>query len=1007
MKRICFDIETNGLLDQWLDYSEYPFKFKEGFKIHCLCAKDIDTGEVYEYWGDTIKDIPKLFEDVNYVVAHNGIGFDLRVLQVYFGMDFNVGPDTLLGHECFINDTLVLSRLLNPDRKGGHSLKAWGKRTGVYKGDYSESTNWQTFDEDMLAYCHQDVEANIATFKALNQEMGDWDWSDAYELEKATQFITSIQEHYGFYFDTDLAQQNVEELTKWLSEIEEKVEPQLPSKPMGKTALKAYTPPKTQFKKDGKPNAHILKFVEKHGGEWLDERSFKAYGKVFKLPVTEPILTTEPMSLSNQQDLKKWLVSVGWNPRVWAETDLTIHTQKKFKLSREDYVKKVTKYVEETLGSPYEKYRCERLGCKPYELKAKLLKHDTKRPLKAYTSPKYTINQDKDIDPALTKLGDKYGFILDVVKWLTYRHRRNSILSDNGTGFLTAAREDHRIATPANTCGASTGRYQHKSVCNIPRVTSLYGENMRKQFCCNPHNYQLGYDSAGLEARIEGHYTKQFPGGEEYSKALVADKPNDIHTVSAKRNGISRDEQKTLKYSCVPVDNTRVLTTQGWKSYDQLSEGMEVISYSTEKGVLEKDTIQKVHFIPNSTVVDKGHARWSIESTLDHRWYGTQRHTTGKLEKTVRSFVEGFKTTQEINTEFSILNTAEYVEGDSEFSEDEVACLSWIVSDGHYHWSKDTKRTSSAGGAKRGVAGSIAQSESKFYKEVEEVLERVGASYTKSISEVCVYTLHASWLRPFLLKMMGGAYSPKEFDWEKWVLSLTPRLREVFLYHFWLAEGTTKGKSWEDTRKVINQKGGKLKDGVKLCAYLCGYNTTEAQWTLNLSKRSYTTCQRFKDNGTRDTDVFCITTSNSTFVIEQRGLITITGNCSYGAGYAKVASQMGWSMSRAKKVHDSFWETALPLKILKERVTQYWKTKGNQKFVLGLDGRKLWARSQHSILNLIFQSAGAVCCKRANKLHWDALKERGLLFDPFKDKSLEGKAMIMIFYHKLYCGFIG
>lgn len=1000
MKRICFDIETNGLLHDWLDYSNYPFKFKEGFVIHCLCAEDLDTQEKYEFYGESIKDIPKFFEDVNYVVAHNGIAFDLRVLQVYFGMDFNIGPDTLLGHDCFINDTLVLSRLLNPDRKSGHSLKAWGKRTGVYKGDYAESTDWSEFSKEMLEYCHQDVSANVATWKALEKEIGEWDWDDAYELEKATQYITSIQEHFGFYFDTDLAEKNVKELDEWLREIEESVEPQLPPKPMGKTAAKGFIPPKTQFLKNGKPSHYIKKFVEKHEGEWLEEKVFKAYGKVFKLPLPqEPILSEEPMKLSNQQDLKKWLVSAGWVPRVWAETDLTLHTQKKFKLSREDYLKKVSKYVEETLGSPYEKFRCDRIGCKPYELKTKLLKHDTKRPLKAYTSPKYTINQDKDVDPALIKLGDKYNFINDVVKWLTYRHRRNSILSENGTGFLTTVRDDHRIPTPANTCGASTGRYQHKGVANIPRTTSLYGEPMRKLFGCNPINFQVGYDAAGLEARVEGHYTIQFKGGEDYAKALVADKPNDIHTVSAKKNGISRDEQKTLKYSCLPIDNTEVLTPQGWKKYGQLQEGMEVISYNTETGVLEKDILHKLHYYPDATVVDKGHARWSLESTLDHRWYGSQRHTTGKLEKTVRSFVEGFKTTGELNTEFSILNSASYTGESCEFSEWEVACLSWIVSDGHYKWSKDTRLTSSAGGTKRGVVGSIAQSENKFYKEVEEVLHNVGASYTKSSSEVLVYTLHAKWLRPFLIKMMGGAYSLKEYDWEQWFLKLSPKLREVFLYHFWLAEGCTKGKSWEDTRKIINQKGGRLKDGVKLCAYLCGYNVTETQWTIGFSKRPHTTCQRFKDKGTRVTDVFCITTTNSTFVIKQGGILTITGNCSYGAQAPKIASQMGWSLPRAKKVFESFWETALPLKILKERVVKYWKVKGDSKYVLGLDNRKLWARSQHSILNLVFQSAGAVICKRTNKLHWDSLKELGVLFDPFTDSSFNGKAMIMIMYH--------
>jgi hypothetical protein len=53
-----------------------------------------------------------------------------------------------------------------------------------------------------------------------------------------------------------------------------------------------------------------------------------------------------------------------------------------------------------------------------------------------------------------------------------------------GKGFLAAERiaVDGRIPTPADTCGAGTSRFKHRLVANIPRVTSLYGKEMRGQF---------------------------------------------------------------------------------------------------------------------------------------------------------------------------------------------------------------------------------------------------------------------------------------------------------------------------------------------------------------------------------------------------------------------------------------------------------------------------------------------------------------------------------------------
>jgi DNA polymerase I-like protein with 3'-5' exonuclease and polymerase domains len=299
-----------------------------------------------------------------------------------------------------------------------------------------------------------------------------------------------------------------------------------------------------------------------------------------------------------------------------------------------------------------------------------MLTHDRTRPLKVFTSPKYTVNADKELCPSLIKLGEQVEFVKDIVLWLTYRHRRNSILGDSGKGFITAVRQNGRIGTPANSCGAATSRYKHSVVCNIPRVSSVYGKEIRSLFCCEEENYQVGYDFSGLEARIEGHYTKQFEGGEAYAELLVAEKPNDVHTVMAKLNIISRDEQKSLKY------------------------------------------------------------------------------------------------------------------------------------------------------------------------------------------------------------------------------------------------GLT-----------------------------------------------------------------------------------------YGAQIPKVAAMFGWSVNKAGNVFDSFWENASPLRDLKERVVSYWKIKGGKKFIKALDGRKLWVRSEHSILNMLFQSAGVICAKKANEFHWKELKKEGFLFDPFKDDSFQGKCFIQIHYH--------
>ena len=120
------------------------------------------------------------------------------------------------------------------------------------------------------------------------------------------------------------------------------------------------------------------------------------------------------------------------------------------------------------------------------------------------------------------------------------------------TGYLSQYREvDGRIPTPAIEIGASTNRYKHIGVANVPRLSSLYGENMRALFGAGKDFVQFGFDYASLEARIEGNYVFDYEGGEELSIQLLAEKPNDIHTVTANKLDIDRDSAKSTNYAMI------------------------------------------------------------------------------------------------------------------------------------------------------------------------------------------------------------------------------------------------------------------------------------------------------------------------------------------------------------------------------------------------------------------------------------------------------------------------
>jgi len=88
---------------------------------------------------------------------------------------------------------------------------------------------------------------------------------------------------------------------------------------------------------------------------------------------------------------------------------------------------------------------------------------------------------------------------------------------------------------------------------------------------------------------------------------------------------------------------------------------------------------------------------------------------------------------------------------------------------------------------------------------------------------------------------------------------------------------------------------------------------------------------------------------------------------SYGAQPKKISQSLRCTVMRARRLFNTFWRTNTALLGFKEDVTDAWEKRGglNGGYLKGLDGRKLYGRSPHSLVNLMFQSAGSIVCKTA------------------------------------------
>lgn len=212
---LIFDLETDGLLD-------------EVSKIHCLVIKDTQSGAVYTYLRDNMEDgITSLMDAAKHgevISGHNVIKYDIAVIQKLYPW-FKVDPSKVF-------DTLVATRLIWANIKdtdnillkqeklpgklfGSHSLAAWGYRLGNYKGDYSGG--WETFSQEMLDYCVQDVEVTAQLYlKIVNVNYA----KQALDLEHQVAWLMAKQERNGFHFDMKKAAELLGTLVQRRGELE-------------------------------------------------------------------------------------------------------------------------------------------------------------------------------------------------------------------------------------------------------------------------------------------------------------------------------------------------------------------------------------------------------------------------------------------------------------------------------------------------------------------------------------------------------------------------------------------------------------------------------------------------------------------------------------------------------------------------------------------------------------------------------------------------------------------
>ena len=275
MRTFSCDIETDGLNPS---------------VIWCIVLQDVHDNQIIAFHGDSLNLFkPYIESEAMALVFHNGIDFDIPVLERLLGIDFT---------DIDIEDTLVMSQLDEPRREGGHSLSSWGEFMGFEKGEHED---WSKFSQEMLEYCKRDVQVTTKLYKLMMQKGLS---KDAKQLEYATKKQCSLQERTGWMFDNHGAMILLQQINEDLRRAEEEVHKTFKPLPIWRSKQ----PVKNKFKKNNTRTKGYQAEValQCHTNDEGDY-GYWAYPE---------------LNLGSRQQVGRHLMHYGWKPEVFTATKL-------------------------------------------------------------------------------------------------------------------------------------------------------------------------------------------------------------------------------------------------------------------------------------------------------------------------------------------------------------------------------------------------------------------------------------------------------------------------------------------------------------------------------------------------------------------------------------------------------------------------------------------------------------------------------------------------------------
>ena len=270
--RVFLDVETTAITNLLPD------------RIFLIVCKD--DKQITYFKEDELDKFSSYIDRYDEFVGHNIIGFDAPVIKKIIGVDLHEKGKVI--------DTLVLSRLFDPVREGGHSLKSFGERLKFGKLDFKD---FSEYSDEMLEYCIRDVELTERVLGYLIKHNPDFS-REAIRLEHDIARIITQQENNGFLFDVTKADLLLGKLREKINEIEQKVRERFIPLP---TFVKIVKP---RYRKDGSLSTVGLNSLGQGWENVMGDFS---------------LIEMKEFNLGSRQQIARYLRYFGWKPTKFTE----------------------------------------------------------------------------------------------------------------------------------------------------------------------------------------------------------------------------------------------------------------------------------------------------------------------------------------------------------------------------------------------------------------------------------------------------------------------------------------------------------------------------------------------------------------------------------------------------------------------------------------------------------------------------------------------------------------